>query len=94
MKKKGGELKRLRTQIDAVDREIIAALSKRVRLVESVGKYKHAHKISFLDKNRRDHLLDLWTESGKSLRLPAKLVRDIFSSLHRHSLSVEKNIKS
>ena len=90
MKKKNGELDRLRARIDAVDREIIIALSKRVRLVESVGKYKLAHKISFLDKKRRDHLLNLWTASGKSLRLPTKLVRDIFSAIHRHSLSIEK----
>ena len=93
MKKKNGELDRLRARIDAVDREIITALSKRVRLVESVGKYKLAHKINFLDKKRRDHLLNLWTASGKSLRLPAKLVRDIFSILHNHSLSIEKTVK-
>ena len=93
MKNKSGELEKLRAQIDAVDKDIITALSERVRLVESVGKYKLAHRISFLDKKRRDHLLRLWTARGKSLRLPTKLVRDIFFSLHRHSLSVEKNIK-
>ncbi len=93
MRKKKSELEKLRAQIDAVDRKIITALFKRVRLVESVGKYKLAHKISFLDKKRRDHLLNLWSARGKSLRLPTKLVRDIFSSLHRHSISIEKTVK-
>ncbi|MEK7132848.1 MAG: chorismate mutase [Patescibacteria group bacterium] len=93
MNKKTGELERLRRQVEAVDKTIIKSLSKRVKLVEDIGRYKFAHNISFLDKTRRDNLLAVWTASGKSLRLPAKLVRDIFSSIHRHSLEIEKTIK-
>ncbi len=92
MTKKNAELGQLRTEIEAVDKTIINALSKRAKLVEAVGRYKTEHKINLLDKKRRDTLLRMWSATGKSLRLPAKLVRDIFSSLHRHSLALERKV--
>jgi chorismate mutase len=90
MQKKDRKLERLRAQIESVDKVIIKSLSMRIKLVQAVGRYKLAHKISFLDKNRRDALLKMWMTAGKSAKLPTKLMHDIFAIIHRHSLDVEK----
>ncbi|MDO8561333.1 MAG: chorismate mutase [bacterium] len=93
MHKKDRKLDELRAQIESVDMAILKSLSKRVGLVRAVGEHKRSHGIEFLDKNRRDALLLTWIAVGKSLKLPEKLVRDVFSIVHRHSLSIEKGPK-
>jgi len=87
---KRDSLQELRTEIDSIDRDIITSLAERMELVEEIGRYKAAHNMGALDEGRRDALLATWIKTGKALSLPEDLLREIFDSIHRHSLSIEK----
>jgi len=87
---KRDELQELRTEIDIIDRGIITSLAERTELVEEIGRYKKAHNMEALDEGRRDALLKTWIETGRALSLPEELLREIFSAVHRHSLSMEQ----
>lgn len=90
MSEKNGELESLRSEIEAVDRDIISSLAKRVRLVKSVGKYKLANNIGFVDEKRRDALLKSWIERGETFGLSKEFVTTVYKIVHDYSVSVEK----
>lgn len=87
---KRDELQELRAQVDLIDRNIITSLAERMELVEEIGRYKKEHNIEALDEGRRDALLKTWIKTGRALSLPEDLLRDIFSAIHEHSVSIEK----
>jgi chorismate mutase / prephenate dehydratase len=47
-----------RTQISAVDREIVALVNRRIQLVRDLKAYKDANGISFVDPDRERQLLE------------------------------------
>jgi chorismate mutase/prephenate dehydratase len=47
-----------RTQISAVDREIIALVNRRIQLVRDLKAYKDANGIAFVDQDRERQLFD------------------------------------
>lgn len=52
------ELERLRAEIAAVDREIVAAVSRRLELVREIRRHKEAIGIPFVDRAREDSNLE------------------------------------
>lgn len=46
------DLSELRTQIDAVDRELVAVLEKRMDVAAAIADYKQAHGLAVLDAGR------------------------------------------
>jgi chorismate mutase/prephenate dehydratase len=52
------ELERLRTAIDAVDRELLAALNERARLVQQVGRLKHGSGAPVYEPSRERRIVD------------------------------------
>ena len=46
------DLNELRTQIDAVDRELVALLEKRLDIAAAIADYKMAHGLAVLDAGR------------------------------------------
>lgn len=90
MNEKSGELETLRAQVDAIDEEILDALSRRIKLVEEIGRYKAERGIEAVDENRRDALLKLWIEKGEDIGLSKEFVTAIYNIVHDYSVSVEK----
>ena len=87
------KLDTLRAQIDAVDSVVIASLSKRIKLVRSVGKFKRVHNITVFAPKRRDALKKMWATRGKSLGVPPRLIQEMFELIHKHSVALEKKTK-
>ena len=51
-------LEELRTQISAVDREIVALVNRRIQLVRELKAYKDANNIAFVDPERERQLFE------------------------------------
>ena len=84
------DLKKLRREIDVVDRVILAALAKRKKLEWAVGLYKRKHGMKLLDTKRRGEMLKTRIAQGKTKRIQPELVRKLFTLIHRYSLSTQK----
>jgi chorismate mutase len=50
-------LERLRAEISAVDREIFAAVNRRLELVARLKRHKDEHGIDFVDPSREERLV-------------------------------------
>jgi chorismate mutase len=52
------EISRFRSEIGEVDRELVAAVNRRLELVAALKRYKDAHAIPFVDPAREASLID------------------------------------
>jgi chorismate mutase len=75
------DLDSIRTQIDALDRRLVALLAERSRLVDQVVHYKRAHHMAVVDRAREDVMLariaDLAKEEGLDPRVAQQVLRTI-----------------
>jgi len=88
------DLDKLRSQIDATDRIILATLAKRAKLERAVGAYKKQRKIKPLDRGRWAEILETRTRQGASLGLPRTLTRKLFALIHEHSVSIQRRVSA
>ncbi|MBI5456216.1 chorismate mutase [Candidatus Kaiserbacteria bacterium] len=92
MRKK--DLEKLRKDIDSVDRVILAALAKRAKLSQVIGKYKLQKGMKALDKTRQKQLIKSRIAMAKARKLSSKLALEIFTRIHKNSLEIQKKIRS
>jgi chorismate mutase/prephenate dehydratase len=52
------EVTRFRTEIGAIDRELAAAVNRRLELVAALRRYKYEHGIAFVDPAREAELIE------------------------------------
>ena len=52
------EVARFRAEIGEVDRELLAAVNRRLELVRDLKRYKEQHGIAFVDPSRETELLE------------------------------------
>jgi isochorismate pyruvate lyase len=75
------DLGSIRTQIDDVDRRLVALLAARSRLVDQVVHYKRAHHMAVVDRAREDAMLaqigELAKEAGLDPRVAQQVLRTI-----------------
>ena len=75
------DLGSIRTQIDDVDRRLVALLAERSRLVDQVVHYKRAHHMAVVDRAREDVMLarigELAKEEGLDPRVAQQVLRTI-----------------
>jgi chorismate mutase len=84
------ELQKFREEIDKIDNNIVDLLSKRMSVVEKVGKLKKKHNIEALDAKRWDEVLHTKLEKAKSLGVSERLIKKIYNVIHDHALRLEK----
>jgi chorismate mutase len=83
------ELEQLRGQIDEVDRQILALVAERVRIVLRVGDIKRARNLDVYDPERERRLLARLTELAPA-PLDATTVRRVFERLIDESRRLEQ----
>jgi len=86
------ELKKLREEIDSIDDTIVDLLSKRMTIVEKVGKLKKEHQIPPLDKNRLEEVLNTKKNKAKIVGISEALVEKLFKIIHDHSVKIQKKV--
>lgn len=87
------ELELLREDIDAADQKLLEALAERMAVVQSVGEYKKQNTLPQLDQARWQKVLEDKLAKAKELGLSEDLVKEIYETIHKHALRVEKEIK-
>ena len=80
----------LRTQIDAVDAEIIDALARRVGISRQMGQLKKENNISIVQAERWDVVLGDVLSRAAASGLDKKLVEDIFALIHADSVKQQQ----
>ena len=86
----GSELQSLRREIDEIDRQLLALLARRMRLVLRVGDYKREHEIPVYDPERERAILDRLAAHAPS-PLTADSVKRVFERLIDESRRLEQH---
>ncbi len=85
-------IEQLRNQIDEVDNELLNLLSKRMKLAESIGKYKKRNNIAILQADRWNEILEKTQAVGKLKGLSPEFIRTFLRAVHQESINHQENI--
>lgn len=85
-----GELRVWREAIDALDRQLLETLERRMQLVRQIGTYKDRNNLCILQPNRYRELVEARMELGNALGLDKEWVRELFSLIHEASVHVQQ----
>jgi chorismate mutase/prephenate dehydrogenase len=72
------DLAQLRAQIDAVDREVLELLAKRMRIVAEVARYKRAQQVEIRDFERERQVLDARRALAERLGLDPEPIESVY----------------
>ena len=86
------DLNHFRKELDTLDKELIKVLEKRLKVVKAIGKYKSKNDLKPLDKKRWKKVLDSRIKLGKKVGLSSTFIKDIFNSIHKYSLSLQRKL--
>jgi len=86
------EIKLLRKEIDAIDKNMIALLAKRMECVRHIGTWKRAHNVSLFQPERWEHVLQDRVRSSARHHLPESFARDLFEHIHEEALNIQGRI--
>ncbi len=84
------DLEKYRSQIDTIDKNILALLAKRREVVLKVWEYKKQNNLEILQKNRWEEVLRTKKELAKKFDLDTNFVETIWNEIHKYSLKIEK----
>ena len=85
-------LRSLRAQIDELDDELMALLSKRLRVCREIGQYKKEHNMTVLQSNRYKEILEKRGKQGEQCGISAESVANIFEEIHQESVRQQLKI--
>lgn len=85
------ELEDLRKKIDALDRELLQTLAKRLEVVKEIGRYKKSKGMDLRDDERLEALLAERLKAAGALDLPEEFVRKLYELIHEASLKKESD---
>lgn len=71
----------LRALLDAIDRDILQLLSRRMGIVAEVASYKRAHGVRIRDLEREREVLGDRAQRGEKLGLPAGVIESVYRML-------------
>ena len=79
-------LDEIRAQIDYADRELLEALTRRMKLVDEVGRYKKENNVAIFQIQRWKEVFRTRPEWAKSLGLDEKMIMDLYRLIHQASI--------
>ncbi len=82
----------LRGEIDKIDAEAIELMARRMELAKKIGLYKRDNKVTILQVDRWQNILDRSIENGKALGLSAKFVKGLLNNVHDESIRQQNSI--
>jgi chorismate mutase len=83
----------LRTEIDAIDNNLIALLGKRMEFVREIGFWKRDHNVPILQLSRWKQILSTRLHESGQKHLSKHFIRDIFEHIHEEALRIQEEIK-
>ena len=85
-------LEKLRQQINNLDDELMQILSQRMKVAESIGKYKKDNDITILQTNRWNAILERAFAKGEKFGLSKEFVTKYFDAVHMESINHQNKI--
>lgn len=85
-------LEKLRQQINNLDDELMQILSQRMKVAESIGKYKKENNITILQTNRWNTILERAFAKGDKFGLSKEFVTKYFDAVHMESINHQNRI--
>lgn len=82
----------LRLQIDAADHDIIAALARRMALVEQIGEYKKQNNVQVLQLERWKEIFRSRAEWGAESGINPDFVAELYKLIHVESIRKQTKI--
>lgn len=82
----------LRQQIDIYDDHLLDILEQRMKVAETIGKYKKDNNITILQSTRWEEIIIKVLERGKAKSLSIEFVDSIFKAIHQESINHQMKI--
>lgn len=85
-------LNRLRRKIDALDDLALETISKRMKIVQEIGKFKNENNITILQVGRLREMIQRNVKNGTALGLSEKFVDEMLRIVHSESIRQQNEI--
>lgn len=85
-------LENLRKEIDCIDDQLLETLSRRLKIVEEIGKVKKDKNITILQSERFSYLFNDRIRKAKNLNLNTDFIRDILKAIHSEAIRIQSDI--
>jgi len=82
----------LRQQIDIFDDSLLDLIEKRMKVAETIGKYKKDNNITILQSARWDEIVKRAMIKGKTKGLSEDLIDTMFKAIHQESINRQMKI--
>lgn len=85
-------IEELRGQIDIYDDLLLDILESRMKIAETIGKYKKTHNITILQSSRWKEIVDKTTAKGLKRGLTADFIHTILEAIHQESITHQMKV--
>ena len=82
----------LRTQIDLYDDQLLDLMEQRMKVAETIGKYKKENNITILQASRWDQIIRKAIEKGDKKGLSAEFIDKLFKAIHQESINHQMKV--
>jgi chorismate mutase len=86
------KLEELRSEIDKLDEELIDILSRRMNIVEEIGKYKKENNITILQLKRWSQVIRNRVDNGVHMGLSREFLLKLLEALHEESIQRQTDV--
>ncbi len=82
----------LRQQIDVYDEHLLDLMEQRMKVAETIGRYKKENNITILQSTRWDEIIKRVIAKGEAKGLSAELIDTIFKAIHQESINHQMKV--
>lgn len=82
----------LRQKIDVCDDKLLRILAERMKIAETIGKFKKENNITILQATRWKDIVEKMVEKGKVHDLSEDIIINIFNAIHQESINKQTEI--
>lgn len=82
----------LRQQIDVYDDHLVDLMEQRMKVAETIGRYKKENNITILQSTRWDELIKRAMSKGKAKGLSEEFIDNIFKAIHQESINRQMRV--
>ncbi len=86
------KLEQLRSEIDKLDTVLIDIISKRLKIVNEIGKYKKLNNITILQQKRWEYIINDRAISASKSDINQEFLKELFESIHKESIRLQTDI--
>jgi chorismate mutase len=82
----------LREQIDGLDDQIMQTMAARMKISEQIGNYKRDSKVTILQVNRWEEIVQTRIAQGNAMGLGEDFVNSLLKLVHKESIQVQQKV--